>query len=72
VAAPDWPPGPAAAHYTRAQEGVGSPHQGHVVTSLNLNVCEKFEFQKLALNLSAYEIIKDVFLFPFPKLLDLI
>jgi hypothetical protein len=30
------------------------------------------DFKKLALNLGAYEIIKDVFLFPFPKILDLI
>jgi hypothetical protein len=36
-----------------------------VVTSLILLDCKNVEFQKLALNLSAYEIIKDVFLFPF-------
>jgi hypothetical protein len=41
-----------------------------VVTSLILLVCKNVEFQQLDLNLSAYEIIKDVFLFPFPKVLD--
>jgi hypothetical protein len=39
---------------------------------LNLLDCKKVGLQKLALNLSAYEIIKDVFLFPFPKILDFI
>jgi hypothetical protein len=39
-------------------------------TSLILLVCQNVEFQKLDLNLNAYEIIKDVFLFPFPKVLD--
>jgi hypothetical protein len=29
-----------------------------------------WNFKKLDLDLSAYEIIKDVFLFPFPKVLD--
>jgi hypothetical protein len=41
-----------------------------IVTSLSLLVCKNVEFQKLDLNLSAYEIIKDVFLFRFPKVLD--
>jgi hypothetical protein len=41
----------------------------HYVTSLILLVCKNVEFQKLDLNLSAYEIIKDVFLYPFPKVL---
>jgi hypothetical protein len=40
------------------------------VTSLILPVCKNVEFRKLALNLSAYEINKDAFLFPFPKVLD--
>jgi hypothetical protein len=36
-----------------------------------LLVCKNVEFQKkLDLNLSAYEIIKDVFRFPFPEILD--
>jgi hypothetical protein len=41
------------------------------VTSLSLLVCKNVEFQNLDLNLSAYEIIKDVFLFPFLKVLCL-
>jgi hypothetical protein len=41
-------------------------------TSVSLLVCKKVEFQKLDLNLSAYEISKVVFLFPFPNFLDLI
>jgi hypothetical protein len=43
---------------------------GSSVTSLILFLCKNVEFQKLDLILSAYEIIKDVFLFPFPKVLD--
>jgi hypothetical protein len=39
------------------------------IATLILLVCKNVEFQKLDLNLSAYEIIKDVFLFPFPKVL---
>jgi hypothetical protein len=39
----------------------------HYVTSLILLVCKNVEFQKLDLNLSAYEIIKDVFLSPSLK-----
>jgi hypothetical protein len=37
------------------------------VTSLNLLDCKNVGFQKLALNLSAYEIIKNVFIFPSLK-----
>jgi hypothetical protein len=44
--------------------------EGSSVTSLILLVCKNVEFQKMDLNFSAYEIIKDVFLFPFPKVLD--
>jgi hypothetical protein len=37
---------------------------------MNLLECKNVGFQKLALNLSAYETIKDVFLFLSPKVLD--
>jgi hypothetical protein len=42
------------------------------LTSLNSIDFKNVGFQKLALNLSAYESIKDAFLFPFPKILGLI
>jgi hypothetical protein len=42
----------------------------HNVTSLNLSDCKNVGFQKLVMKLCAYEIIKDVFLFPSPKILE--
>jgi hypothetical protein len=42
------------------------------VTSLNLCLCKNLRFQKLAMNWFAHETIKDVFIFPFPKILELI
>jgi hypothetical protein len=41
-------------------------------TSVSLLDCKKVEFEKLDLNLSAYEISKVVFLLPFPNFVDLI
>jgi hypothetical protein len=45
--------------------------RGSFVTSSILFVCKNVGFQKLDLNLIAYEIIKGVFFFPFPKVLGL-
>jgi hypothetical protein len=42
-------------------------HKVLIVTSLNLCDCKMWDFKKLDLNLSAHEIIKDVFHFSFPS-----